>query len=225
MTQTLARSRNVVAIIGLGLLAAITFGFSALSAEAQTAPFNTQMQVGSRGSQVTLLQQTLGADQTLYPQGLVTGYFGSLSKSAVMNFQARYGISQVGRVGPQTLAKLNQIYGSGSGPINTGDIDAPLFLTANVFMSSTTATASWNTSEAATGRIYYSTSPLTYTETNGLPIVSGNVVATDSINRTAQSVALSNLSPNTTYYFMFVVSDQSGNVSVTWPSTFRTNAQ
>jgi len=221
MTQALARSRTTVAIIGLGLLAATLFGVSALTAEAQTAPFYTQMQVGSRGSQVTLLQQTLASDPTLYPQGLVTGYFGSLSKSAVMNFQARYGISQVGRVGPQTIAKLNQIYASG--PVVTGDIYAPLFLTANVSMSNTTAVASWTTNEAATGRIYYSTSPLTYTETSGAPIVSGNTVATDSISRTAQSVSLTGLSPNTTYNFMYVVTDPSGNVSVTWPSTFKTN--
>ncbi|HYF10029.1 MAG TPA: peptidoglycan-binding protein [Candidatus Paceibacterota bacterium] len=222
MTQALARSRTVVAALGFGLLAAVLFGFSALSAEAQTAPFTTQMQVGSRGSQVTLLQQSLASNPNFYPQGLVTGYFGALTRNAVIRFQQFYGISPVGRVGPQTLAKLNQIYGT----VSTGDINAPLFLSANVSMSSTTAVVSWTTNEAATGRVYFSTSPLVYTEALvGAPTVSGNSVATDSISRTSQSVSLSGLSANTTYNFMVVVTDPSGNVSVTWPSTFRTNAQ
>lgn len=224
MTQALARTRTVVAVIGLGLLAATLFGFSALNADAATTAFTTQMEVGSRGSQVILLQQALASDPSLYPQGIVSGYFGALTKAAVMNFQARYGIAQVGRVGPQTLAKLNEVVNE-QGLISMGDISAPLFLSANVSMSSTTAVANWTTNEPAIGRIYYSTSPLQYTETSGAPIVSGSVVATDSLSRSAQSVALSGLSANTTYYFMVVVSDPAGNVSVTWPSTFRTNAQ
>ncbi len=70
-------------------------------------------------SQVTCLQQFLKNQGTnIYPEGLVTGYFGNLTKSAVIKFQEKYaseiltpiGLSQgTGYVGAQTRAKINQI--------------------------------------------------------------------------------------------------------------------
>jgi len=35
-------------------------------------------------------------------------------------------------------------------------------------------------------------------------------------------VSLQNLQPNTTYFYLIYTTDQKGNVSVTWPSTFQT---
>ena len=46
---------------------------------------------------------------SIYPEGLITGNFGSLTKTAVIRFQAKYGISQTGYVGPITRAKINSI--------------------------------------------------------------------------------------------------------------------
>ncbi len=63
---------------------------------------------GMSGDDVKLLQETLAADPTVYPEGLVTGYFGQLTAKAVKNFQKKHGISQTGTVGPQTMAKLNR---------------------------------------------------------------------------------------------------------------------
>ena len=223
MTQTLSSSRIVVALVGFSLLLSVFFGFSTLRAEAATTAFTTQMELGSRGTQVTLLQRALASDPTIYPQGIVSGYFGFLTKSAVSNFQSHYGLPAVGRVGPQTLAKLNQVVNE-QGVISMGDISAPIIFNASIQMSSNSAVASWSTNEVATGRVYYSTSPLQYTETMGMPIVSGSVVTSDSIGRTSQSLPITGLSSNTTYYFMFVTSDPSGNVTVTWPSTFKTNS-
>lgn len=63
---------------------------------------------------VTCLQQFLsnqGAD--IYPEGLVTGYFGSLTRAAVVRFQKRYGIIQTGFVGILTRAKINAILHEG----------------------------------------------------------------------------------------------------------------
>src|SRR3989344_2638261 len=68
-----------------------------------------QLDYGQTSTNVTNLQVFLASSPTIYPQGLVTGYFGPLTKSAVMNFQSAYGISQVGRVGPQTLTKINSL--------------------------------------------------------------------------------------------------------------------
>ncbi|MBU3942521.1 peptidoglycan-binding protein [Patescibacteria group bacterium] len=75
------------------------------------------MNIGSRGSSVSCLQEFLknqGAD--VYPEGLVTGYFGNLTKQAVIRFQEKYtseiltpiGLSiGSGYVGKMTLSKIN----------------------------------------------------------------------------------------------------------------------
>jgi len=39
-----------------------------------------------------------------------TGYFGAVTKDAVKKFQKKYNIDMVGRVGPITRAKLNELY-------------------------------------------------------------------------------------------------------------------
>lgn len=86
------------------------------SAPATTALLLThEISLGATGDDVTQLQAFLAADPSLYPEGKVTGYYGSLTVAAVRRFQAKYGISQVGRVGPQTMAKLNELMG-GSAP-------------------------------------------------------------------------------------------------------------
>jgi len=68
-----------------------------LAFTANAATLTRQLELGMRGDDVSSLQTFLAQDVTIYPQGLVTGYFGSLTKSAVSNFQARNGISTVGR--------------------------------------------------------------------------------------------------------------------------------
>lgn len=39
----------------------------------------------------------------------ITGYFGAITKQAVKDFQKKYGIAQVGQVGPLTLAKIRSL--------------------------------------------------------------------------------------------------------------------
>lgn len=68
------------------------------TAIAQTA----NLQVGSTGASVTDLQNILKTDPTIYPQGLVTGYFGTATQSAVLRLQARYGLPQTGVVDSAT---------------------------------------------------------------------------------------------------------------------------
>lgn len=64
---------------------------------------------GMSGSDVTALQTVLASDPTIYPQGTITGYYGSLTAKAVRKFQKKYGIETLGIVGPKTLSKLNQV--------------------------------------------------------------------------------------------------------------------
>ena len=77
---------------------------------------NRTLTVGSSGSDVDFLQEFLSKDLLIYPEGRVTGYFGSLTKSAVQKFQEKYGIAKKGDVGygvvgPKTRAKVNELAG------------------------------------------------------------------------------------------------------------------
>lgn len=65
---------------------------------------------------MTRLQELLKTDPEIYPDGLVTGYYGSLTRVAVRKFQQKYGLSVVGRVGPQTRAKLQEVFGGVTTP-------------------------------------------------------------------------------------------------------------
>jgi len=181
-----------------------------------------QLQLGSRGADVSSLQSFLAEDPTTYPQGKVTGYFGSLTKSAVSNFQARNGIATVGRVGPSTLPVINEQMANGS---NSGDnISAPIITSAGVNnITRNSASINWYTNENAKGLVYYSTSPLSLGEHLNSVDVSGNTAMVDTNYRTNQTVTLQNLQPNTTYYYLAYVTGISGRVSITWPATFTTS--
>jgi hypothetical protein len=63
---------------------------------------------GSNGEQVAILQALLAADQSIYPEGIVSGFFGKLTAQAVKRFQKKHGLEQVGNVGPKTLRKLQE---------------------------------------------------------------------------------------------------------------------
>ena len=80
--------------------------------------FQTPLKFGITNADVTKLQQFLANDSSIYPQGLVTGYFGPLTKQAVIHFQEKYaseilvplGLTHgTGFVGPATLRKLNAL--------------------------------------------------------------------------------------------------------------------
>ncbi len=66
---------------------------------------------GAKGDDIKALQALLSQDKTIYPEGTISGYFGALTRAAVKRFQKKYGISQVGRVGPLTRAKLQEVFG------------------------------------------------------------------------------------------------------------------
>lgn len=74
---------------------------------------------GSSGDDVKTLQQKL-LEEGVYPEGLITGYFGNLTKQAVIRFQEKYaaeilvpnGLTQgTGFFGPSTRKKMNELIG------------------------------------------------------------------------------------------------------------------
>lgn len=69
--------------------------------------FLRDLTIGATGEDVKQLQQLLISRGFLY--GEVTGYFGILTKTAVLAFQADQGLPSVGSIGPRTRALLNSI--------------------------------------------------------------------------------------------------------------------
>lgn len=208
------RTKSVLTLSFVAIASLLMFG---LAMTASAATLTRELQFGMSGSDVSSLQAYLALDATIYPQGLVTGYYGSLTKSAVSNFQARHGIATVGRVGPITMALLNQLM--------NGDNSSPSFSGINVSPTNTSATISWNTNENSSAVIYYGTSQLTLTEgspTSGVTVSGSSLLAHTDL-RANHTAVLTSLQPNTTYHYVIYVRDGAGNESITWPAIFTTN--
>ena len=73
-----------------------------------TVLFTSLMHQGWRGREVEQLQLALALEGDVYPDGSITGYFGSATFQAVKNFQTKHYISPTGAVGPLTRGELNE---------------------------------------------------------------------------------------------------------------------
>lgn len=186
------------------------------------AALTRQLQFGMRGADISDLQRFLATDSAVYPQGLVTGYFGALTQAAVSRFQTRNGIASVGRVGPLTLAAINAQMGGG---ISGADKNAPFIYGLSTGVTSNSATMNWNTNEGSLATVYYSTSPLPMTESSPTTsvIIGGNNIPIHTDFQMSHRGTLSGLQSNTTYYYTVYARDSAGNESLVWPSTFHTN--
>lgn len=212
ITKFVATKTSALLVAGIVL----STGFAA----AQTAGFTRQLDLGSRGADVSRLQTLLATDARVYPQGLVTGYFGNLSKAAVMQFQAGYGIPVVGRVGPMTLARLNAVALSFTGV----DTTAPVISTPNAAVSQNNATITWSTNELTRAKVYYDAANIYMTEAAGQmtePSISGSLAQNAALNMN-HSITLPNLQSGRLYQYVIVAADAQGNVSMTMPATFTT---
>ena len=94
-------------IITVAFSLALAFSATVVSADSMT--FNTNLTIGSKGAQVVALQTWLSSKGLLtMPAGVAMGYFGQLTKSAVVAYQSSKGITPAsGYVGPITRAALN----------------------------------------------------------------------------------------------------------------------
>jgi peptidoglycan hydrolase-like protein with peptidoglycan-binding domain len=237
------------------------------------------LKLGMADEEVKKLQEFLSTMPDVYPEGLVTGYFGHLTEKAVKNWQEKNGIESVGIVGPKTRSKLSELSGgsasaggstptiinissgastgelkatttppglesraenratttpsgtipatpavpnSGGGttsatpavPAQTQDTTAPIISniqTTNITENSTTIT--WTTNELSDSRVYFS--PVTATSTP---------ISTSSTSVTSHSTNIGNLAYSTTYRFVVVSKDTSGNMATSSEQTFATNA-
>jgi peptidoglycan hydrolase-like protein with peptidoglycan-binding domain len=80
--------------------------------------FKATLKTGQTSDEVKAMQQCLAKDKDVYPQGIASGYFGSLTKQALIKFQEKYGTEILapygltkgtGIVGSATRQKLNEI--------------------------------------------------------------------------------------------------------------------
>ena len=84
--------KKVISALVLLALASVSFGSVA---EAQVA-------IGSRSEEVKMIQEILKTDPSIYPQGLVTGYFGVLTQEAIKKLQRRCGLPETGIIDSTT---------------------------------------------------------------------------------------------------------------------------
>lgn len=83
--------------------------------------YNTDLTIGSTGSDVVALQTKLQeAGFLTMPSGVAKGYFGSLTASGVKSWQASAGLPSTGFFGPLSRAKANATWGGSTTGGTTG---------------------------------------------------------------------------------------------------------
>ena len=217
-----------LATVSMSLVIALSLG----TQFAHAAMLTSTLDFGATGADVTSLQNYLATNGSIYPEGLITGYFGSLTQAAVQRFQNAQGIvtsgtpatTGYGRVGPTTLARINSLMVGGQ--VSTNGV--PVIGTPTVQFGSTGATVTWTTNVPTQGQLYWSTSPIQADEATGpnqQPYISGTLTSDTNGLQTSHSVTISNLQANTTYYYLIRVVNNTGGVTITWPSgSFHTNS-
>ena len=74
-----------------------------------TKLLRNQLRRGMSGDEVKNLQEFLAEDRDVYPEGLITGFFGPMTENAVRKFQRKHGIDAVGEIGPKTRARIHEL--------------------------------------------------------------------------------------------------------------------
>ncbi len=196
---------NKIRFLGLAVLIMV----SPFLASADT--LSMQLDPGMSGSQVSALQTFLAKDSRIYPEGLVTGFYGPLTTAAVKRYQTTFGISPVGRVGPATLASINGNSGTGG----SDDTSAPVTTSITVAQNANSAMITWSSNEAVFGSVMYATNwPFLYANAASVSSASGFNVS--------QAATITGLQAHTTYYFVLVSTDAAGNLSYTIDRSFQT---
>lgn len=235
MEKTLHLRKSTTQLVLLFATAIVALlGLTVLGAQSASAAISTQLDFGDRGSEVTELQTFLATNPNIYPSALVTGYFGPLTQAGVQKFQVAEGIVSAGtpqttgygRVGPRTQAALNAKFAFGGD--QSGDMRSPTIERVDVNTDNNGASITWTASEASTGKVYYSTSPITFNAVAASnvprsgPTVSGTLANHDTVARTTHTVDINNLEANTRYFYLLVIFDEAENISLTIPNSFRT---
>ncbi len=79
---------------------------SAMRGEIQA--LRSGLREGVENDDVKKIQELLATDPTIYPKGKVTGYYGPLTKEAILAFQKKHGLPETGEVDEATKKLLEE---------------------------------------------------------------------------------------------------------------------
>ncbi len=127
--------KKTILVTGIFVLCSASFAF------ADTVTFSRNLSVGASGSDVISLQDFLETGGFLkMPQGVAKGYFGQLTRKALIAYQTSVRISATGYFGPITRGRLNgkegnstpsiTVYSPSGGSLNRGSIEQITWLNA-----------------------------------------------------------------------------------------------
>lgn len=222
-----------------------------IEVQANAAVLSRTLGQGSSGDDVRILQAILATDASIYPSGTITGFYGPATAKAVAKFQAKYNLAAVGKVGPQTLARLNALASSGEfcAKIAPGHLIARGWLKKNEMpvvpacqmlppgiedriddhddelkISAVTAVnimASGATIKWRTDE--EASSKVYYSTTTPVNKATAQTAARAEMAEN-HSISLTGLSANTRYYFLVESTDEDGKVAVSAEAHFMTLA-
>lgn len=70
---------------------------------------NQEFGIGASNEEIMQLQKILATDSSIYPEGMVTGYFGPLTLKAVARLQTKYKLENRGMLTDETRDFINTI--------------------------------------------------------------------------------------------------------------------
>ncbi len=68
------------------------------------------LEQGMTDDQITEVQELLSTDPEIYPEGLVTGYFGPLTEKALKRLQNRHGLEETGEINEETREYISECF-------------------------------------------------------------------------------------------------------------------
>jgi hypothetical protein len=114
-TETTVKDADTTTIAGLlAQLAKLTALFNELKAKlggtkAEIKELRADIKEGMTDADIKTIQELLASDPTIYPKGLVTGYFGPMTTEAIKKFQAKNGLEVTGEIDTETRAAMDAI--------------------------------------------------------------------------------------------------------------------
>lgn len=217
-------------LVFLGLVGSLVFvmAFVLVPSYVEAVTFspisgNATLTVGSRGENVRALQQLMTSNSDMYPSGSQDGVFGPATKKGVIQFQLAYNLTADGVVGTRTRNKVNSVVADGKGI----DISAPPIYNLSAIPSGRNVSISFSSNEPVKATVFYDTNLINWDSWDDsvmslqTPAISGTRNSDDSFS-TNKQFTLNNLNANSKYNYTVTATDQSGNISVVWPTTFTT---
>ncbi|MDO8514798.1 MAG: peptidoglycan-binding protein [bacterium] len=116
LAQQIQALLNQINILKAQILQLVTQQVGSVATTTPTAicfDFRRDLHSGDDGDDVRELQRTLSSDPSIFPPGLITGFFGHRTEEALKKFQRKFGIFTVGSTttgyfGPRSRALLKE---------------------------------------------------------------------------------------------------------------------